>query len=130
MAYYSTIKELIESVNTEEISYRNLHTDAYIRNKGEIIKIPYKSLIREYMPFFRSCVIEGKLNSDEMYKYKFKPKRLSYDLYGTTELWSALLELNNMISLLDFNTDTVKLFEPREFKRLLNEAMILEGLIK
>ena len=84
MAFYATIQELIDSVNDMEISYRNLHTNIYIKNKDDVIKIPYKSIIREYLPYLQSSVVELKLCAEDAPKYKFKPKKLSYDLYGTT----------------------------------------------
>lgn len=130
MAYYSTIQELIDSVKDMEISYRNLHTNVYLRNDGTVIKIPYKSITREYLNYFKPAVVEAELTDAEIAMYKFKPKKLSYDLYGTTELWSVLLELNNLYSIIDFNLETrIKVFEPKTFLKLLNEVMILEEII-
>lgn len=130
MAFYSTITELIESVNEEEISYRNLHTNAYIKNNNEIIKIPYKSIISDYMPFLKETAIDATFTDDEKEMYRYKPKMLSNDLYDTTELWSALLELNNMVSIADFQTEKIKVFDPDELKELLNEIMIMEGILE
>lgn len=129
MAFYATIQELIDSVNDMEISYRNLHTNVYIKNKDDVIKIPYKSIIREYLPYLQSSVVELKLSPGEVSKYRFKPKKLSYDLYGTTELWSALLELNQLYSIIEFNKEVYKVFEPKEFMTLLNEVLILEDVL-
>lgn len=129
MAFYATIQELIDSVNDMEISYRNLHTNVYIKNKDDVIKIPYKSIIREYLPYLQSSVVELKLSPEEVSKYRFKPKKLSYDLYGTTELWSALLELNRLYSIIEFNKEVYKVFEPKEFMTLLNEVLILEDVL-
>ena len=130
MAYYATISELIKSVKDQEISYRNIHDNIFLRNKGEIIGIPYSSVIRNYMPFFESCVVMDNFSDSEKVIYRFKPKKLSYDLYGTTELWSVLLELNHMISILDFNLEKrIKVYEPKSFLKLLNEVLILEGVI-
>ena len=131
MAYYATISELIESVKDKEISYRNLHTGVYIKKNDTIIKIPYKSIISAYMPFFKEAVVTAQLTREEIFKYKFKPKSLSYDLYGTTELWSALLELNGLYSTIDFNLEKQpKVFIPKDFKKILNEIMILEGILE
>ena len=127
--FYPTIQELIDSVNDMEISYRNLHTYAYIKNGDDIIKIPYKSIIAEYMPYFSETVIESEMTPEEIQLYKGKPKKLSYDLYGTTELWSALLELNHMLSITEFQVEKLKVFDPREFLPLLNEVMILEEIL-
>ena len=50
-------------------------------------------------------------------------------LYGTTELWSALLELNGVSSIIDFTFETPKVFNPNTFLKKLNEVMIMEGII-
>ena len=129
MAFYATIQELIDSVKDMEISYRNLHTNVYIKNKDDTIKITYKSILKEYMPFLQSTVLNLQLTAPEVSLYRFKPKKLSYDLYGTTELWSALLEINRMYSIVEFNQEEYKVFDPKEFKTLLNEVMILENIL-
>ena len=129
MAFYATIQELIDSVKDMEISYRNLHTNVYIKNKDDTIKIPYKSILKEYTPFLQSTVLNLQLTAPEVSLYRFKPKKLSYDLYGTTELWSALLEINRMYSIVEFNQEEYKVFDPKEFKTLLNEVMILENIL-
>lgn len=130
MAFYSTIQELIDSVKDMEISYRNLHTNIYIKNKEDIIKIPYKSIIQTYLPFFQDTVVTAKLNPDEIVMYRYKPKMLSFDLYGTTELWSSLMELNGVLSIVDFTLETPKVFHPNSFMKKLNEVMIMERIIE
>lgn len=131
MEYYATILELINSAKEAEISYRNLHKDILIQNNDSIISVPYSSVIRNYLPFFESTAVYARFSSEEVYKYKFKPKKLSLDLYGTTEIWSALLELNGMYSILDFNLEkTIKVFSPKTFLPLLNEVMIIENIVK
>lgn len=128
-SYCSTIQELIDSVKDMEVSYRNLHTNIYINNKGETIKIPYKSIVAEYLPILKSSAVELPLTDNEIILYRFKPKKLSYDLYGTTELWSSLLELNDVYSIIDFDFETVKVFDPKEFVKLLNEVLIIENIL-
>lgn len=131
MIFYTTIQELIESVNEMEISYRNLHTTVNVKNNNDVIKIPYKSIIREYLPFFNKTVIDVPLTDNDKYTYKYKPKKMSLDLYGTTELWSAILEINHMYSITDFTLEKpIKIFDPKEFIPLLNEVMILENIIR
>ena len=129
MAYYSTIQELIDSVKDMEVSYRNLHSYIYINDGKDMIKIPYKSIIREYLPFFESIIVELPLTPEEVIDYRYKPKKLSYDLYGTTELWSSLLELNNVYSVIDFDLEKVRVFDPKELPKLLNEVLILEEIL-
>ena len=131
MAFYATIEELLDSVDESELNYRSLHSYIYIKNKGEHIKIPYDSILHNYLPFLKETAVTTDFSDMEKVKYQYKPKSLSYDLYGTTELLSVLLELNNMVSLLDLKTDKpILVFDPNEVMELLNEAMIMEGIIE
>ena len=127
--FYATIQELIDSVEDMEISYRKLHTGIHIKNKDEIIKVPYQSIVRTYLPYFKDMIVTAELTPEELSSYKFKPKKLSYDLYGTTEIWCALLELNNVYSIIDFTMEKPKVFDPKEFIPLMNEILILENII-
>ncbi len=131
MKYYSSIGELIHSVDTMEASYRNLHTNVFIKTGDDTIKIPYKSIVAEYLPYLKETAVQTAFSPLELTRYKYKPKMLSNDLYGTTEYWSALLELNGFISLLDLTLEEpILVFEPRRFKKLINEILILEEIIK
>lgn len=128
--YYSTIQELIDQVEKKEISYRNLHTTFCIRQNDEVIRVPYKSMIREYMDLMENDAIKVSLPDDEVRIYKYKPKKLSYDLYGTTELWAAILELNKMYSTMDLTCEKPFLvFNPNTVKEKINEILIMEGVL-
>ena len=128
--YYSTIQELIDQIETKEISYRNLHTTFCIRQNNEVIQVPYKSMIREYMDLMAEDAITVCLPADEVRMYKFKPKKLSYDLYGTVELWAGLLELNKMYSTMDLTCEKPFLvFNPETVKEKINEILIQEGVL-
>ena len=141
---YSTtyIDDLIQDGLNAEISQQNLKTYALVTNlyplDGDVrtIKIPYLSLTNKYKDFLSSCVVPTLLGPEDIVKYRYKPKTLSLDLYKTTELWFAILELNNMKSIVDFhdknNPDEwmLKLYEPRRVIDLINEILILEKRIK
>ena len=128
--YYSTIQELIDQVEKKEISYRNLHTTFCIRQNDEVIQVPYKSMIREYMDLMENDAIKVSLPDDEVRIYKYKPKKLSYDLYGTTELWAAILELNKMYSTMDLTCEKPFLVcKPNTGKEKINEILIMEGVL-
>ena len=135
MSFYSTISDLTDHIKSEDISYRNLHENLFVRETQQdgttsMIAFPYKSVIRDYLDIFSPIVIEVQLEDVDIAKYRYKPKRLSNDLYGTPELWSAILELNGLPSLIDFTLERpLKVFDPRRFKQLLNEVMILEGIL-
>ena len=128
--YFSTIQDLIDQVETKEISYRNLHTTFCIRQNDDVIQVPYKSMVREYMDLLAEDAITVSLPDDEVRIYKYKPKKLSYDLYGTTELWAALLELNKMYSTMDLTCEKPFLvFNPETVKSKINEILIQEEVL-
>lgn len=131
MAIPATITELIEWGKNEEISYRNLHTEAYINDldNDRIIKIPLNNTMSAYRYFLDPYLIEFELHDEELQLYQFKPKSLSYKLYGTTELWALLLMINNCVSKIDFNKKKIKVLDPKSIKSFINEVLILEKVL-
>ena len=67
-----------------------------------------------------------ELTEEEQERYKYSPKKLSYDLYGTTELWADLLKLNKCASVAEFEPSFVRVYDPNTFKKYLNEIMIFD----
>ena len=58
-----------------------------------------------------------------MRKYKYNPKLLSFDIYGTTELWFLILEANELHSATQFNNQVIYLFRTdvvEKMTRILN----------
>ena len=137
MEFYPTITELIESIDDKELSYRNLHTDVLIhmtyndRDINPIVKVPYQSILRAYLPFFTDAIVTSAFTPLERTAYRFSPKKLSLDLYGTTELWSAILDVNSIVSISQFNLESpIKVYEPKKFFEVLNEVLVLEDVIR
>nr|DAK51285.1 MAG TPA: hypothetical protein [Caudoviricetes sp.] len=127
----ATITEHITWGKTEEVSYRNLHTDLIVVNEqtDHNIKIPLNDYLGDYRFFMDKIILEVKMNDDEMVVYRCNPKALSLKLYGTTEYWYELLIINNCISKLDFVDKKIKVFLPDKIKGFTNEVMILEKLL-
>ena len=132
LSRFTYVNDIIEDMKEEEISYNTMHSNAIItdKNSNNTIKIPFMSLTNKYKDFFKKIVIELPLADDEAQIYKLKPKLLSEKLYGTTELWYTLLELNNLKSIIEFDLKTIRLYDPVEYKKYFNEILILEGIIK
>ena len=131
MAIPATIDNLIQWGKRQEVSYRNLSGNALIENKmkNETIRIPLNSIMSEYRYFLEPYTVEIEINDEELVLYQFKPKSLSYKLYGTTELWAVLLMINNCISKIDFNKKKIKVLDPKRIMSFINEVLILEKII-
>lgn len=125
----ATIEDQYEYGKSLEISYRALHHDAYVVDKqsNRTIRIPFLSILSKYRDFLDEIMVEQELTHEEQIEYKFNPKKMSEDFYGTTEFWYMLLILNNFKSIIEFRPkEYVKMYDVNRFKRYLNEIMILE----
>ena len=49
-----------------------------------------------------------EFSDQDFYKYKYRPKFLSAELYDTVDFWYILLIINNMYSCMDFNRKKIK----------------------
>lgn len=101
-------------------------------NAGIISKIGDNKLILEtfydrYIDFIKNYATKVLLTEEEMQRYRYKPKKLSYDLYKTEELWFLLLKLNNMSSEIDFiNKKRIYILEPSNID-ILNRIIIVNN---
>lgn len=128
MAIPTTLPEQVEDMRDRDISYKTLHRTAnlYDRKTDTTIKIPYESLSNKYKDYLSTIIISKELTEEERRKYWYKPKSLSNDIYGTTEFWDIFLILNYCTSISQFTPLVVKYYDPDEFKRFLNEILIIE----
>lgn len=124
----ATMPDQVEDAINLEISYRTLHPSAYIVDSEteRTIRIPFSSVINKYKDYLSTIIIKVELSDQEQSYYHYKPKALSEEMYGTTELWDTILILNNCKSVIDFTPKVVKLYDPEKFKSYLNEVMIIE----
>lgn len=122
----SNMENLIKAGKNLDISHEKLHLKAFFidKEKKKII-INYTSLIDKYQDFMSKIIIDYEMTDEEFIKYKFQPKRFCMDMYGTTELWSTLLRINNMVSAIQFTNKKIKAFTQDIFD-VLNEILILE----
>jgi len=131
MAIPSTMIEQIEFVDGLEISYRMLHNEAILNdiNSNKKIEIPFVSLVNKYKYVLTDIVVKVKLDDILARQYLYQPKMLSYDLYGTTELWAELLRLNHCSSISEFKPTNIRIYNPSKLKSMINEILILEKKI-
>ena len=86
------------------------HSNFQLKIKEDDIIHPYASIYSLYGSILEPYIIKKTLSDEDYLKYYQKPKLLSYDLYGTPELWSGLLYINNIVSVADFKKKTIKVF--------------------
>ena len=77
------------------------------------------NVIYDYEEEFKALSLTVEMTDNEYHKYRFKPKLLAYDLYGSTELFFTILYINGMCNIKDFDRRTIKLIRKDNMIQLL-----------
>lgn len=77
------------------------------------------NVIYDYEEEFKKLSLNVEMTDTEFLKYRFKPKLLAYDLYGSTELYFALLFINGIYTIKDFDRRHIKLIKKSDMIELL-----------
>ena len=127
----STMTEQVESAKNLEISYRILHPPITLHNEETDIniEIPFSSLMNKYRDYLSDIIIEVPLDDVLQNKYRFKPKMISSEIYGTTELWDTILILNHYFRVSEFKPKVLKVYDPNRLKEYINTILIIEGYL-
>ena len=81
----------------------------YQTEQSKII-VPMQSLIQKYRGAFRKYIVEYEMTDAEFERWKYNPKRMCKEMYGTPELWTEILFINHMVGITEFKKQTVKLY--------------------
>lgn len=128
MIYPSTIEESIEEARSLPLTHDKLFfKSAYQESdKYNLIIINFHSLVRKYIEEIRKNYLTlVELDEKEMLVYKYHPKKFCDDVYGTPEIWGALLLVNNMVSQLEFTSSKIYVFK-KSILDFLDEVLVLE----
>jgi len=123
----TTITDSIELGKMQSVSHGHMQYKVQLQtDKGDTVIANYGSIIDKYMPVLNKYIYEWTMPYEEYTKYKYQPKRLSLELYGTIELWSALLSINHVYSISGFDLQTIRIFDPAEIMSVIEEILIKE----
>lgn len=122
----STIKELINTGKQLKITPDKFHLKETItRDDGTIVVFNMYSIIDMYLDDLESIIETIVLTDSEYLKYRYQPKRLCVDVYNCIDLAPLILKINNMISLLEFDKQEIRMFKTSIIS-YLNEIKVLE----
>lgn len=94
--------------------------------EGNVVT-PYQTIVCRYYDSLKSYIEEKTFTDEEFERYRYNPRFLSYDLYGTPELWADLLYINNMVSVTSFKKRTIKVFTSGIIDALIEIKLIIEN---
>ncbi|UAJ16938.1 hypothetical protein UFVDC4_00010 [Staphylococcus phage vB_SauM-UFV_DC4] len=112
----------IEYSKTNKILLNNI-SEWYLFEKQAVFSLP---LLKKYENVLKRDLIDYDLSKS----YHYRPEYLSNELYGTTDLWYLLLFVNDMQTVDQFNTDTVKIFPEtviNDLNKIINEENEILG---
>ena len=72
--------------------------------------IAFHNVISKHIDALKKYIITIELSEDQFFRYRNKPNLFCYDMYGTPELATSLLYINNMVSITEFKKYTIKVF--------------------
>ncbi len=110
-----TLEEFVESGVDDLITYNNFSLLESISG----IEIPSENLIFDYMSEMKDIAVTVLLSEAELQTYKYKPKLMAYDVYGTTECYFIIMALNNIVDVRDFTLKRLKMIEPSVLDELM-----------
>lgn len=119
-----TVADFISQYNSEELVSSAFFLKKVFKNSNNRkMLLNFNNLVIKYMPELKAIKTKVSLSVSEYAKYKYNPKLLSYDIYGTTELWFLILEANELHSTTQFDSQVIYLFRTdivEKMSRILN----------
>ena len=119
----STTTSTLESF----INYKNLDSNIYYKDlsifeksiDGKSVLLSY-NILNDYRKEILDFVIPITLTNEEFQKYQYQPKKLAYDLYGSTEYYYMILFINSMTNIKEFNRRRINLMRAKDMSNVLS----------
>ena len=100
MKTINSIQQFISNKPTIGTDYQNM---SLVEEQGNIQFLVVNLITDDYFDEFKKASVRVELTEDEILKYKYRPKLLSYDIYDNAELYYIILRLNDLYNVKDFN---------------------------
>lgn len=119
----STTTSTLESF----INYKNLDNNVYYKDlsifeksiDGKSVLLSY-NILNDYRKEIFDFIIPITLTNEEFQKYQYQPKKLAYDLYGSTEYYYMILFINSMTNIKEFNRRRINLMRAKDMSNVLS----------
>lgn len=120
-----TVQDFIDMKSNDNFTYSTMAL--YMQSIEDKTTI-YSSdnVLYTYLEDLKRYAVDYTFNEEEYRKYKYRPKLLAYDIYGSTELYFVILAINDTCNIKDFKKRKVKLLYKSDLSDLLNQIMETE----
>lgn len=99
----------IENLNKNTLTFENATTREFYEDPNipsmekTVTNLTFFEIpIFDLLPAFRAKSYYQRFHRNDIQKYEFKPKLLSFDLYKYTDFWYIILAMNGYSSVYDF----------------------------
>lgn len=122
-----TIEEQVELGLKSLYGHRQLNSCAFIHDEQSdtTLKIPFNPIFSQYKDYFDKISYTVELTEEEQNRFRFQPKLVSLEMYGTVDYWSMILYLNEAPSVIDFEPEKLTLIYNDKLNDFINELRIL-----
>jgi hypothetical protein len=113
------IDKYISEGKKEILSLKNFYETLLVSdvdNPDHVFKIAINDFFIKYRKELEATVQYYNVPQSLFYK----PKSVSYELYKTTELWIALLRLNDMRNITEFHQPIIKVYNANSLNELID----------
>lgn len=123
----TTIEDEIRAGSGRQICHRTVNQELTLVYGKNELKMPFNPLISKYKEYFDNHILVKPLTEAQQTLYRYAPKMVSRDIYGTTSYWSVILFINEAHSVMEFEPTDLKYVDPQYIVNLFEEIFILEG---
>lgn len=96
---------------------------SFLERIGHIKQSIY-NIVDDYLDdLINDFSVKVELSDAELARYKYKPKLLCYDIYGSQEVYFILLLLNDMYSVKQFNKKNLKMITRADMKEICDAIL-------
>lgn len=115
-------------MNAQQQSSAISYTDFCFRERKGMVSFVVKNVLRDYLYELKQLSTLIELEEADIRKYKYKPKLMSADLYGSTDYYYVILMLNGMYDQKDFvNIDKLYLLTRNQLSSYLSSIYSAES---
>lgn len=112
-----TLSEFLAALSSSAVvSYPKL---SFIEKIGTI-EYPIKNVLSDYIYELKKQARSVTLNEQEALKYMYKPKLLSSDVYGSTELHYVILMLNDICDIKEFTINPILMLTKEDMSSFIS----------
>lgn len=120
----TTIEEFIESGRSVSIDYMDL---SFVDKMSNGTWVTVLNVVNDYIVELKNACVTVELTEEQQWAYFYKPKVLSYDIYGNPELYFVILLLNDIADVKEFTKPRLKMLRKDHMSTLMSYIMNSES---